>query len=71
MARKYLQFLELFLRQQLLVTPPDVQVYILASGGVVLATENKSSVLYEDDVKIEKISDHIGCVYGGMCPDYR
>ena len=36
-----------------------------------MATENKSSILYEEDCKVEKISDHIGCVYSGMGPDYR
>uniref|UniRef100_A0A0N5AGF9 Proteasome subunit alpha type n=1 Tax=Syphacia muris TaxID=451379 RepID=A0A0N5AGF9_9BILA len=46
-------------------------VGLRASDGVVLATENKASVLYEDQAKIEKISDHIGCVYSGMGPDYR
>jgi 20S proteasome subunit alpha 2 len=40
-------------------------------NGVVLATENKRSVLVEDNTKIEMISEHIGCVYGGMGPDYR
>ena len=43
----------------------------LAKDGVVLATENKSSVLHESENKIEKISDHIGCVYSGMGPDFR
>lgn len=46
-------------------------VGLRARDGIVLATENKSSILYEDDNKIEKISDHIGCVYGGMGSDYR
>lgn len=36
-----------------------------------MATENKASVLYEDQPKVEKISQHIGCVYSGMGPDYR
>lgn len=44
---------------------------ISASDGVVLATENKASILYEDQAKIEKLSRHIGCVYSGMGPDYR
>jgi len=46
-------------------------VGLRATDGVVLATENKSSILYEEDCKVEKISDHIGCVYSGMGPDYR
>ena len=36
-----------------------------------LATENPSSPLYEEQSKIEKISKHIGCVYSGMGPDAR
>jgi len=48
-----------------------VNCLFLATDGVVLATENKSSILYEEDSKVEKISDHIGCVYSGMGPDYR
>ncbi|VDM36635.1 unnamed protein product [Toxocara canis] len=46
-------------------------VGLRASDGVVLATENKASILYEDQAKIEKLSRHIGCVYSGMGPDYR
>ncbi|KAM3722904.1 Proteasome subunit [Dirofilaria immitis] len=46
-------------------------VGLRASDGVVLATENKISILYEDQPKVEKISQHIGCVYSGMGPDYR
>uniref|UniRef100_A0A915D2H5 Proteasome subunit alpha type n=1 Tax=Ditylenchus dipsaci TaxID=166011 RepID=A0A915D2H5_9BILA len=46
-------------------------VGLRALNGVVLATENKSSILHEDDIKIENISVHIGCVYSGMGPDYR
>lgn len=48
-----------------------LNINFLARDGIVLATENKSSILYEDDHKVEKISDHIGCVYGGMGSDYR
>lgn len=44
---------------------------IPANDGVVLATENKSSVLTENEYKTEKISEHIGCVYSGMGPDFR
>ncbi|KAF8359203.1 pas-2 [Pristionchus pacificus] len=46
-------------------------VGLKASDGVVLATENPSSPLYEEQAKIEKISKHIGCVYSGMGPDAR
>ncbi|KAH7730074.1 CBN-PAS-2 protein [Aphelenchoides avenae] len=46
-------------------------VGLRAKDGVVLATENKSSILHEQEHKIEKISDHIGCVYSGMGPDFR
>ena len=38
-------------------------VGLRAKDGVVLATENLASVLFEDQAKIEKISKHIGCVY--------
>jgi 20S proteasome subunit alpha 2 len=46
-------------------------VGLRATDGVVLATENKSSLLHEPENKIEKISDHIGCIYSGMGPDFR
>lgn len=36
-----------------------------------MATENKSSVLVENEFKTEKIAEHIGCVYSGMRPDFR
>uniref|UniRef100_A0A1I8A1M9 Proteasome subunit alpha type n=1 Tax=Steinernema glaseri TaxID=37863 RepID=A0A1I8A1M9_9BILA len=45
-------------------------VGLRAQDGVVLATENKASILYEEQAKIEKISSHIGCVYSGMGPDF-
>lgn len=45
--------------------------YFSAKDGVVLATENKSSILYERENKIEQISEHIGVVYSGMGPDFR
>ncbi|KAI6231785.1 Proteasome subunit alpha type [Aphelenchoides besseyi] len=44
---------------------------LLANDGVVLATENKGSILTENEFKTEKISEHIGCVYSGMGPDFR
>ncbi|XP_065367328.1 proteasome subunit alpha type-2 [Calliphora vicina] len=49
-------------------------VGIMASNGVVIATENKhKSVLYEEHSvnRVEMISGHIGMVYSGMGPDYR
>ncbi|TKR75984.1 hypothetical protein L596_017198 [Steinernema carpocapsae] len=46
-------------------------VGLRATNGVVLATENKASILNEEQPKIEKISEHIGCVYSGMGPDFR
>lgn len=47
---------------------------VVASNGVVIATENKhKSVLYEEHSvnRVEMISGHIGMVYSGMGPDYR
>ena len=49
-------------------------VGILASNGVVIATENKhKSVLYEEHSvhRIELVTENIGMVYSGMGPDYR
>uniref|UniRef100_A0AC34FD33 Proteasome subunit alpha type n=1 Tax=Panagrolaimus sp. ES5 TaxID=591445 RepID=A0AC34FD33_9BILA len=46
-------------------------VGLRAKDGVVLATENKSSILHDDETKIEKVSEHIGVVYSGMGPDFR
>ncbi|CAJ0577042.1 unnamed protein product, partial [Mesorhabditis spiculigera] len=46
-------------------------VGLRAADGVVLATENVGSLLFEDQPKIEKLSDHIGLVYSGMAPDFR
>lgn len=49
-------------------------VGILASNGVVIATEHKhKSILYDERSvhKVEIITDHIGMVYSGMGPDYR
>lgn len=46
-------------------------VGLRAKDGVVLATENKTSLLHEDEIKIEKISEHIGIIYSGMGPDFR
>ncbi|KAI6221924.1 Proteasome subunit alpha type [Aphelenchoides fujianensis] len=46
-------------------------VGLRANDGVVLATENKGSILTENEFKTEKIAEHIGCVYSGMGPDYR
>jgi len=49
-------------------------VGIMASNGVVIATENKhKSVLYDENSvhRVEMITNHIGMVYSGMGPDYR
>ncbi|XP_067616821.1 proteasome subunit alpha type-2 [Eurosta solidaginis] len=49
-------------------------VGIVASDGVVIATENKyKSPLYEEHSvhRVEPITDHIGMVYSGLVPDYR
>ncbi|KAH8357224.1 proteasome subunit alpha type-2 [Drosophila takahashii] len=49
-------------------------VGIMASNGVVIATENKhKSPLYEEHSvhRVEMIYKHIGMVYSGMGPDYR
>lgn len=49
-------------------------VCLLASNGVVLATEKKQkSILYEEHSihKVESITKNIGMVYSGMGPDYR
>uniref|UniRef100_A0A7E4UU51 Proteasome subunit alpha type n=1 Tax=Panagrellus redivivus TaxID=6233 RepID=A0A7E4UU51_PANRE len=46
-------------------------VGLRAKDGVVLATENKSSLLHEDEIKIEKVSEHVGVIYSGMGPDFR
>lgn len=51
-----------------------VLLLILATNGVVLATEKKQkSILYDDSSihKIELITKNIGMVYSGMGPDYR
>ena len=48
--------------------------YIVASNGVVLATEKKQkSILYDENSihKIEMITKNVGMVYSGMGPDYR
>ncbi|KAF7639514.1 Proteasome subunit alpha type [Meloidogyne graminicola] len=46
-------------------------VGIKAKECVVLASENKSSLLQDSDWKIEKITSHIGCAHSGMGPDSR
>ena len=48
--------------------------FILATNGVVLATEKKQkSVLYDESSihKIEMITKNVGMTYSGMGPDYR
>ena len=45
-------------------------VGIKAKDGVVLATEKKhKTILVEEHsiIKVEMITDHIGCVYSGKC----
>lgn len=46
-------------------------VGLKAKDCIVLATENKQSDLYIVENKIQKLTEHIGCVYSGMGPDYR
>ena len=51
-----------------------VFLFILATNGVVLATEKKQkSVLYDESSihKIEMITKNVGMTYSGMGPDYR
>lgn len=48
--------------------------FILATNGVVLATEKKQkSILYDENSihKIEMITRNVGMVYSGMGPDFR
>lgn len=48
--------------------------HVLATNGIVLATEKKQkSILYDEHSihKIEMITKHSGLVYSGMGPDYR
>ena len=50
------------------------RLFLLASNGVVLATEKKhKSVLYDEHSihKVELITKNVGMVYSGMGPDYR
>ena len=46
---------------------------IKAKNGIVIATEKKASTILVDEEsfeKVTKISEHIGCVYAGIGPDY-
>ena len=46
---------------------------IKAKNGVVIATEKKATTILVDEdsyQKVQNISDHIGCVYAGIGPDY-
>lgn len=46
----------------------------LASNGIVIATEKKSSSILVDDSMIERVAvicPNIGIVYSGMGPDFR
>lgn len=47
---------------------------LLATNGIVLATEKKQKTSLNDDRsinKIEQIVENVGMVYSGMGPDYR
>ena len=47
---------------------------LVASNGIVIATEKKSSSILIDDSMIDKVSvicPNIGIVYSGMGPDFR
>jgi len=53
------------------ITGPSSSV---ASNGIVIATEKKSSSILIDDSMIEKVAvvcPNIGVVYSGMGPDFR
>jgi 20S proteasome subunit alpha 2 len=46
----------------------------IASNGIVIATEKKSSSILVDDSMLDKVAivcPHIGIVYSGMGPDFR
>ncbi|CAK5094861.1 unnamed protein product [Meloidogyne enterolobii] len=46
-------------------------VGLKAKDCVVLATENKNSLLLNPESKIESITSHVGCAHSGMGPDSR
>uniref|UniRef100_A0A914NHP9 Proteasome subunit alpha type n=1 Tax=Meloidogyne incognita TaxID=6306 RepID=A0A914NHP9_MELIC len=46
-------------------------VGLKAKDCVVLATENKNSLLLNPENKIESITSHVGCAHSGMGPDSR
>jgi 20S proteasome subunit alpha 2 len=51
--------------------PPTI---LLATNGIVIATEKKSSSILIDDSVVDKVAvicPHIGIVYSGMGPDFR
>lgn len=53
---------------------PRLMLGVIASNGIVIATERKSSSLLIDDSVIEKVAvicPNIGIVYSGMGPDFR
>lgn len=53
---------------------PRCMNFPLASNGIVIATEKKSSSILIDDSMIEKVAiicPNIGIVYSGMGPDFR
>jgi hypothetical protein len=52
----------------------QLNVFLQASNGIVIATEKKSSSILIDDSMIEKVAvicPNIGIVYSGMGPDFR
>lgn len=54
--------------------PRRLSLHAVASNGIVIATERKSSSLLIDDSVIEKVAvicPNIGIVYSGMGPDFR
>ena len=49
-------------------------IFCVASNGIVIATEKKSSSILIDDSMLEKVAiicPNIGIVYSGMGPDFR
>ncbi len=60
-----------------LFSPNDItqlNVHPVASNGIVIATEKKSSSILIDDSVLEKVAvicPNIGIVYSGMGPDFR
>lgn len=54
--------------------PSCSDIFRVASNGIVIATEKKSSSILIDDSMLEKVAvicPNIGIVYSGMGPDFR